>query len=108
MIMPQVSSAAASVLPPGELCECEENGRLDWERVCLKKSNYSLHDDHAFAGGCIYIDIVHTDTGSSDELQIRSVDHVGGHLGAGPHEQRIIILEEEKRRNYVGIGSIPG
>lgn len=73
------------------------------KKICC---NYSLHNDHSLARSRIHVDVVHADTGSSDELQIRSVDYVGGHLCAGPNEQRIIVLVNREREERVRIDLI--
>ena len=47
-----------------------------------------VHDDHAMAGGGVHIDVVHTDSGAADDLELRgSFENGCGDLGLAANDE---------------------
>ena len=54
-----------------------------------------IHDDNPAPGGRIDIDVVHADTGATDDFEIgRRLDHLGGHLGFTADHQRVELAND--------------
>ena len=53
-----------------------------------------IHHQHPALGGSRHIDVVHTDPGAADDLELGcSRDHLGGHLRAGTDHQSVVITD---------------
>ncbi len=58
------------------------------DRNCIRAGCVHYHD--AFAGGSVGIDVVHTNSGASDDAQLlRRLDQLGVYIGCRAHDKRV-------------------
>lgn len=67
-----------------------------------------VHDHHAGLGGGGDVDVVETDTGARDDLQLLGGgDRLGVHLGGGADEDRVDVDDRGEQLGAVGAVDVP-